>query len=248
MNKISVIIPYYKKIKFFEQSLNSVLNQTYKNFEVIVIYDDKNIKDLYKIKLILKKKQKKIKLIINNKNLGAGPSRNKAAKLAVGKYLAFIDSDDLWMPNKLKSQLQFMKERNLKISHTSYLIIDEKKKIIGKRYAKDEQTYFSLINSCDIGLSTVLIEKKLFLNNQFSTNKTKEDYATWLKISKKIPIYGLNEYLVLWRKTKNSLSSNNYQKLYDAFDIYYRKENFSFFKSLFCVINLSLTFLVKKYL
>ena len=141
-----------------------------------------------------------------------------------------------------------MKEQNLKISHTSYLIINEKKKIIGKRPAKYKQTYLSLINSCDIGLSTVLIEKKLFLKNQFSLNKTKEDYATWLKISKKIPIYGLNKYLVLWRKTKNSLSSNYYQKLYDAFNIYYRKENFSFFKSLFCVVNLSLNFLVKKYL
>ena len=141
-----------------------------------------------------------------------------------------------------------MKKLNIKISHTSYFIINENNKIVERRKAKLSQNYNDLLNSCDIGLSSVIIEKKLFLKNKFSSNKTKEDYAAWLKISKKIPIYGIKKYLLFWRKTKNSLSSNIYQKIIDAFDIYYNKEKFGLIKSIYSVIKLSCNFLVKKYL
>ena len=247
MDKISVIIPYHKKISFIKKSLNSVLNQTYPNKEIIIIFDDDNQEELKKIKSLIKRKQR-IKLIVNSRNLGAGLSRNKAAKVAKGKYLAFLDADDFWKNNKLSYQISIMKKLNIKISHTSYYIINENNKIIEKRKAKLSQTYNDLLNSCDIGLSSVIIEKKLFLKNKFSSNKTKEDYAAWLKISKKIPIFGIKKYLLFWRKTKNSLSSNIYQKIIDAFDIYYNKEKFSLIKSLYSVIKLSFNFLVKKYL
>ena len=247
MDKISVIIPYHKKISFIKKSLNSVLNQTYQNKEIIIIFDDNNQEELKKIRLFIKNK-KKIKLIINSKNLGAGLSRNKAAKVAEGKYLAFLDADDFWKNNKLSYQISIMKKLNIKISHTSYYIVNENNKIVERRKAKLSQTYNDLLNSCDIGLSSVIIEKKLFLKNKFSSNKTKEDYAAWLKISKKIPIYGIKKYLLFWRKTKNSLSSNIYQKIVDAFDIYYNKEKFGLIKSIYSVIKLSFNFLVKKYL
>tara|TARA_B100000963_G_C22589185_1_gene654638 strand:- start:36 stop:794 length:759 start_codon:yes stop_codon:yes gene_type:complete len=246
INKISVIIPCYNNFIFFEQCINSVINQTYKNIEIIVIFDAGNKKDLRNCLLNLKKKQKKIKLIINSKNIGAGLSRNKAAKFAKGKYIAFLDSDDIWKQNKLKHQLAFMKKRKLKISHTSYYIIDDNNMKIGSQIAKYKQTYYDLLNSCDIGLSSLMIEKNLFLKNKFTSNKTKEDYASWLKIAKKIDIYGLNEHLLLWRKTKNSLSSNTTQKIKDAFDIYFRKERFNFFSSVYKVIILSLNYFIKR--
>lgn len=245
-NKISVIIPCYKNFIFFERCIISVINQTYKNIEIIVIFDDNNKKELKNLKSILKKRQKRIKLIINSKNIGAGLSRNKAAKSAKGKYIAFLDSDDLWTRNKLKHQLAFMKKRKIKISHTSYYIIDENNKKIGSQIAKHKQTYFDLLKSCDIGLSSLMIEKNFFLKNKFSSNKTKEDYASWLKIAKKIPIYGLNEHLLLWRKSKNSLSSNTIQKLIDAFDIYFRKEKFNFLNSIYRVTILSLNYFIKR--
>ena len=245
-DKISIVIPYFRKIDFIEQTLQSVFNQSYKNYELIIIYDDIDKFDLSKLKLILKKNKKKIKLIINSKNLGAGLSRNKGAMFAKGKYIAFLDSDDLWKKNKLKTQLKFMKKNNLKISHTSYYVINENNDIKGSRKAKYKLNYNDLIKSCDIGLSSVIIDKNLFLKNKFSSNETKEDYVAWLKISKKMPIYGLNKYLMLWRKTEGSLSSNTMQKLFDAYDVYKNKEKMSFFKALLSVMNLSINYLKKR--
>jgi teichuronic acid biosynthesis glycosyltransferase TuaG len=249
MKKISVsaIMPYYKKKLFFKEALNSYYNQRLKNKELIIVYDDDDKVELQYIKKIIKN-FKNIKLLINKKNIGAGRSRNKAAKIARGKYLAFLDADDIWKTNKTNLQLNFMKNNNLQISHTSYSIINENKNIIGHREAKYCQTYQNLLNSCDIGLSSVIIEKNLFLKNQFSKNKTKEDYAAWLKISKKMNIYGLKKNLLLWRKTKNSLSANITQKLKDAIDIYYNKQKFNIFQSIYRVIKLSFNFLIKKYL
>ena len=245
LDLVSIIITYYRKRDYFYSSLKSALKQTYKQIEIIVVYDDDNRDYLVEIKKIIKKTNK-VKILINSKNIGAGASRNKAARIARGKYLAFLDADDLWKSNKLKSQLEFMKKKNIKISHTSYYIIDENNLKIGSQIAKNRQTYNDLLDSCDIGLSSLIIEKNLFLKNKFTLNKTKEDYASWLKISKKMPIYGLNKHLLLWRKTKNSLSSNTIQKLIDAFDIYYRKERLNFLNSIFRVIILSLNFFIKR--
>ena len=119
MALVSVIIPYYKKKKYIWNTVKSVLNQTYKKFEIIIVYDDDEKKDLYLIKEI-KKKDKRIKLIINKKNIGAGQSRNKGIKLSKGKYIAFIDSDDLWKKNKLLEQIKVMEKKKYK--NISYFI------------------------------------------------------------------------------------------------------------------------------
>ena len=244
MPYVSVIIPYYKKLDYLKKTLASINNQTYRNYEIIIVYDDEKKDELKKI-FQLTKNKKKIKIIINKKNLGAGKSRNKGANLARGKYLAFIDADDIWKKNKIRDQIKFMKNNKLKISHTSYSIINEKGQKLSKRDIKYKLSYKDLIKSCDIGLSTVIISKKLFLQHRFSTNKTKEDYSLWLRISKKNNIYGLRKELMLWRKTSNSLSSNILQKFYDAFDIYFNQEKFNFTTSVFKVLILSLNFLKK---
>ena len=112
MNLISIIIPYFKKKRYIEQTLRSIFKQKYKNYEILIVYDDEDRKDLTLL-MNLKKKNNRIKLIVNKKNIGAGMSRNKAIKLAKGKYIAFLDSDDLWHPYKLKKQLDFMiKKKN----------------------------------------------------------------------------------------------------------------------------------------
>ena len=99
MSLISIIIPYYKKKEFLKKSLSSVLEQTYKNFEIIIIYDDEDQRDLFFLRTLIKR-HKRIRLIINKKNLGAGLSRNKAIKMSKGKYIAFLDADDIWEKKK----------------------------------------------------------------------------------------------------------------------------------------------------
>ena len=245
-NRISIIIPYYKKKKYFQETIKSILNQTYQNYEVIVIYDDTCLDELEFVKNNLKKIKVK-KLIINNKNYGAGLSRNRGISKARGIYIAFCDADDVWKKNKLDTQLKFMLKNNLEISHTNYFIINENSKIIGKFNVSKRLSYKNLLKSCDIGLSTIILNKNFFYNNKFSKLKTKEDYLLWLKITKKIKfIYGLNQYLSSWRENKNSLSSAIIQKILDAYRVYRLHLNYSFIFSILFTLRLIIYAIIKK--
>ena len=244
MRLISIIIPYYKKKKYIEQTLRSILSQKYKNFEILIVYDDIDKEDLYSIKS-LKKKDNRIKLFINSKNIGAGMSRNKAIKLSKGSYIAFIDADDLWHPNKLKTQVNYMIKKKILISHTSYNIIDRNNKKIGFRKAKKIE-HTDLLKSCDIGLSTVMIKKELLKKNFFAKLKTKEDYVLWLSLSKKkYKFYPIRKSLTSWRSLDNSLSSSLFQKLFDGYFVYRKFLKQSYFRSLLSLFILSVNYLKK---
>ena len=126
---VSIIIPYFKKKKFIKQTINSIFKQTYKKYEIIIIYDDKDLTDLPYLKKVVKKIKKK-KIVINKKNYGAGISRNIGIKNAHGKFIAFLDADDVWNKNKLKEQIKFMKKKKVNFSYTSYSIVNENNRII----------------------------------------------------------------------------------------------------------------------
>jgi len=245
MDLISVIIPYYKKKEYIISSINSVLNQTYKNLEIIIIYDDLNKEDLNLLKKI-KKKDKRIKIYINKKNLGAGRSRNKGIKLSKGVFVAFLDSDDLWKKNKLKKQIFFMKKNGINASHTSYTIINSNNKIVGSRNAKD-MSYKLLLKSCDIGLSTVVLKKEIITSKiKFANIKTKEDYVLWLKITfNNNKIFALKDNLTKWRKLEDSLSSSKLQKIYDGYLVYRKYMNFNLLKSFGFLMLLSFNYFLK---
>jgi len=245
MELVSVIMPYYKKKAFVERSINSVLRQTYKNHELIIIYDDSNLEDLFFLRKITR--EKKCKILLNKQNLGAGLSRNKGISAARGKYLAFIDADDTWSIRKLEKQIAFMRRKNLDVTHTSYKILNNRGEFLGFRKAKD-LVYKNLLKSCDIGLSTVILKKKILLDNslKFTDLRTKEDYLLWLKISKlETKFYGLKNVLTIRKEVKNSLSSSTFQKIKDSYLVYNKYMNFSFSKSLFLVFQLSLFYLWK---
>ena len=238
-------MPYYKKELYVSESIQSILEQSYTNFELILVNDDTENKDfINKISNF----DQRIRLIHNDKNLGAGLSRNKAIALSKGEYIAFCDSDDLWKKNKLELQLNFMKKFNLNFSFTSYDIIDENNKLIKIRKAPSFVDFKKLRNSCDIGLSTIIAKKNIFRDNkyQFSNLKTKEDYVLWLKFAQDgIEMKGFDQNLSSWRKTKNSLSSSIFQKLIDGYRVYREHLGYGIFKSLFYLIILSINFVLK---
>jgi len=246
MDLVSVIIPYYKKRNFISETIESVLKQSYKNFEILIIYDDNSDTDFSFIKEI-KKKDSRIAIIKNINKLGAGISRNIGISKSKGSYIAFLDADDTWHIDKLDKQINFMKKHNYSVTHTSYSIINENKDVIDKRIARDFLKIEDLLKSCDIGTSTVVLQKNL-LNKEiaFASLATKEDFVLWLRLLKKdIKIYALNENLALWTKSKYSLSSSTLQKLIDGFKVYNKYMKFNFVKSLYYLICLSINFLKK---
>ncbi len=246
MDLVSIIIPYYKKREYITSTLNSVLKQTYKNLEIIIIYDDQDKEDLELMKKLIKL-DKRIILIINKKSLGAGLSRNYGIKKCKGKYVSFIDADDIWKKKKLELQIAFMKKKNFLISHTNYETIDKENNVINLKTARNFNNVNDLIKSCDIGLSSVVVNKKILTKGCLFVNlKTKEDFVLWLRILKKnIKIGGLQKNLMCWRKLDNSLSSSVLRKIKDGYFVYNKFMKFNFLKSLYFLFLLSLNSLFK---
>jgi len=246
MKLVSIIIPYFKKKKYIADTINSILNQTYKNFEIIIVYDDPEKKDLEYIKKLIST-DNRIKLIVNEKNLGAGISRNIGIDISAGTFIAFIDADDMWERTKLEEQIKFMESQNINFCHTTYKIINEKNQFLSSRKARNFFNINDLAKSCDIGLSTVLLKREILGSNKFPNLKTKEDFVLWLKlISNSIKIYGLDKELTRWRKARNSLSSSSFQKIVDAYKVYNIYMKYNMIKSIYYLICLSINFLKKK--
>lgn len=244
---VSVIMPYFRKRRFIDKSINSILNQSYANYEIIIIYDDENLDDFFYLKKI-KKKNDRITLLKNDVNKGAGYSRNLGIENSKGDFVAFLDCDDVWKNNKLEYQINFMKKNNVDISFTAYDIINHQDEVIGERTAKKILNFKDLIKSCDIGLSTVIIKRCLLTEDyKFASLKTKEDYILWLKLAKNDNnFYGIDQKLSQWRKLDNSLSSNSFQKISDAYRVYNKYMNYSKIFSVICLLRLSFNYFLKK--
>ena len=245
-NLVSVIMPYYNKRNYFLDSINSALNQTYTNLEIIIIYDDQEKNDLQYIESCVEK-DSRVKIILNDKNRGVAFSRNKAMSIAQGEYLAFLDCDDYWEIRKIEIQMKLMLVNSYDFSYTTYQVINSNGKIIGKIKAQEKLEYSELLKSCNIGLSSVILKRKLLSDTKFPELKTKEDFVLWLSLAKKsVGLFGLDKTLMYWRRTPNSLSDSILQKLKDAFKVYYLYEKKNFFYSIYCVIRLSTYALFKK--
>ena len=244
MKKISVIIPTLNSSKTIKKTLNSLKFQNYKNFEIIIL-DSFSLDGT--INIINSYKFKNIKIFRISKQKTLAQIRYFGILKSTGSYIAFLDCDDIWHKNKLTKQLDFMKKKKILFSFTSYKIINEEGKILSARNAAPVIQHHELLKSCDVSLSSVMLSKSLINKKcQFASLKTKEDYVLWLKITKyKTNLYGLNEFLLFWRKTKNSLSSNTKQKLIDGFRVYNQYMGFNFIKSFYYLILLSINYIKK---
>lgn len=244
---VTVIIPYFKKKNYIKDTLISIIEQSHKNLEIIIINDADHESQSYLERL--KNLDKRIILLKNDNHLGVGFSRNRAIKISSGEYLAFCDADDLWNKFKIERQIYFMNSLNAKFSYTSFYIIDAFDKIIGERKARPYTKFNNLIKSCDIGLSTVIIKKKIIdiYKIYFPNIKTKEDYIFWLELAKQgVEMIGLDQKLSSWRKLDNSLSSSISQKILDGYKVYRYYMKFNTMKSIFYLLILSFNKLLKR--
>ncbi len=243
---ISIIIPFYNQDIYFDSCIDSALAQTYANTEIIIINDgsDKIFDD--RLEKIQSKYPDKIK-ILKQENKGAGAARNLGIENSKGEYIAFLDSDDVWLPNKLEHQMTILKKNKIDFIHSSYLIVNDENRFIGKFISKN-LNYKKLIKSCDIGLSTVLIKSDLIKKHLFATISTKEDYVCWLSVVKEInTLFGDQKEVMIYRDKKNSLSSGIKIKFINAFKVYYKYEKKSLIFSLFYTLLLSVNWVFKTY-
>ncbi len=227
----SIIIPCYNSEKTIAETLNSVINQEYKDFEVIIIDDCSddntiNIINTYKSKLA------SLTIIANEKNIGVAKSRNKGFALAKGKYIALLDSDDLWSINKLLLQKKCIETTNCDICCTSYNFIDVNSIPTNKNYLiKNNISYNSLLKENCIGCSTVVINSKLLNDSSMNSDYAHEDYSLWLKLAKSgATFFAIETVLMHYRVSENSRSHNKITAAINRFKIYRFQEKLNIFK------------------
>ena len=239
---IDIILPNYNSSKYLKQTINSVIMQTYQNWQLIIIDDCSDKKTLN----LLKKfdKHRKIKIYYQKKNNGAGFCRNLGMKKSKSPYIAFIDSDDIWNKNKLEKQINFMKKNQYSFSYTYYETFGEKKKIIKPPLSF---SYESFIKNTSIGTSTMMIERKKLKNIKFTNSKICEDYYFKCKLLKKVNFaFCLNKFLTRYRIRNDSMQSNNIKNIFWIWKINKDFNKLGFLNNLFSVINISINS-IKKY-
>jgi len=242
---VSIIIPYYQCKDYISKSVNSVINQTYKNWELIII-DDENTKSSESLLNKIKSKHNNIKIFYTKANVGVGLARNLGIKKSKGTFVAFLDSDDYWHKNKLNKQIIFLKKNNADICYTGYSAFYNNK-ISYKPITPSFINYENFLKECPVCCSSVLIKKKILQKFKFKNYKNKEDYELWLRMAKKNIFFGLKEYLTFYRIRKGSLSSFHLTKLINAFNIYKEQFGFKFFFISFCVARLYINALKKRF-
>lgn len=235
---VSIITPSYNTVQFVEETVRSIQAQTYRNWELLIVDDASKDGSVERIERIAAK-DSRIRFETLSENRGPAYARNTAIRKARGRYIAFLDSDDLWLPEKLERQVRFMKEQQIAFSYTQYQKIDEQgNRMGGVIPIPDAITYSDLLLSCVIGCLTVILDIKR-LGKYYMPNIPKgQDYGLWLAILRDGHMaYGFQENLALYRIRKNSISRNKLKKAYYQWRIYRQVEKLSMRKSLFLMAN-----------
>ncbi len=237
MDKVSIILPLYNCEKYVGQTIESVLRQDYKNWELIIVNDASTDRSLEKVNEYAQK-DSRIKIYSLKNNQGAGPARNEAIQYATGRYLAFIDADDLWAKNKLSSQIFFMRKHDAGLSHTAFACLTEDGQVRGrgqvnvdecidiKRYMKTSQ----------IGMSTVMIDREKIKDICFPNDRELcEDARLWMQYLRRgEKFYGLNKILLLYRLRSNQLSRHKHIMAWFAFKRFMSEKSISPFERISC--------------
>ncbi len=231
---VSVIMPCYNMEDFVADSIASVQRQSYPHWELLIV-DDASTDGTVKTVKKLAEQDEKIHFVVKNEHSGIADTRNQCISMAQGHYLAFLDADDIWHPEKIETQLRFMTDHRAGFTYTTYDWIDEEghtlNKFINTIGNLDYKTY---LRNTIIGCSTVMVDTDIVGQVVVPNFRTSEDTATWLDILKKGHLaYAIDEPLVSYRIRRRSASSNKLKASADLWKVYRENEKLPFFKALY---------------
>lgn len=232
---VSVITPVYNCERYLDDTVRSVLAQTYQHWELLLIIDVKNSDHSLEKALAWGQQDSRIKILQSPENLGVANNRNIGIKSANGDLIAFLDADDLWLPQKLERQIDFMVKKNADFcSHTYQQIQEDGSLLPIIRRCRENATREDLLKSNDIGCLTVMIKSSLIKQFSFKSNQAHEDYVLWLEILEKTSIaYGLDEVLGYYRVLPQSRSADKKKAALDRWHIYRRVLRLSLTSSIY---------------
>lgn len=244
---VSIITPVHNAYSLIEETIQSILNQTFTDWELILIDDYSSDMGIH----ILNKYEEldpRIHLFENPKNMGAAISRNKGIEMAKGRFIAFLDSDDLWEPNKLELQVKFMLENKHAFSFTGYHKF-RGKTIVGQHFVPARVTHEELLKTCSIGCLTAMYDTDQLGKVFMPIISKRQDFALWLKILKMIPYaYGINQPLARYRLRGDSISGNKFKAARYQWKVYRDFENLNLFKSCYYFAHYAFFGVIKTYL
>ncbi|WP_068596085.1 glycosyltransferase family 2 protein [Vaginella massiliensis] len=235
MALVSIITPVYNSAAFIKQTYESISAQTVTDWEWLVV-DDCSTDD--SVKIIKSIADDRIKLIVLNHNSGASEARNQGLKQVEGRYITFIDSDDLWKEDFLEKSINYLQQHNEALVYSNYeRVNDELVKILPDFEAVDYVDFKRLLYNCPIPMLTALYDKEKVGLVKIPDVPLREDHAMWLDIMRRIPhARALNEALGIYRIRDNSVSRNKIKIAFKQFDVYYRYLNLNVFSSVFYTI------------
>ena len=218
--RVSVITPVYNAARFIKATIESAVAQTYNDIEIILV-DDCSNDNSAEIIAELQIKHPGIIYYKQETNQGAAVARNTALQLATGRYVAFLDSDDIWLPEKIERQLRLMKETGCPFCYAAIDFMDEEGHVFkGKRNIRETCDYQYLLRNTSIATSTVIVDRKVMGGFQMPLRRGGQDYATWLMLLRSGTIaHGINEVLTHYRISSNSLSSNKLKSIKQVWQI-----------------------------
>ncbi len=231
---ITIITPSYNSQNFIQQTIDSIVSQTYKNWELILV-DDASTDSTIEIINKNISSNSNIILIRNESNQGAGVTRNKGINAAKGDYITFLDADDLWKPEKLETQINCMINNKIDVCFSSYDLIDEKGNMLNKRVvALPKLTYKKLLKSNYVGNLTGIYNCKTLGKIQSTKLRKRQDWILWLEALKRSnkPAIGIQKPLAYYRVRKNSMSANKFNLLKYNYMVYRKGLGYSTIKSI----------------
>lgn len=245
--KVTIITPSYNSNRFIKNTIESVLKQTYTEWEMLIVDDcssDNSVEIINEFVTI----DSRIKLIINTENKGAAESRNVAIRQATGRFIAFLDSDDLWYPNKLEKHLEFMLRNDYEFTFSAYDLITESGDALNKVINVPPRiSYNGYLRNTIIGCLTVVIDRDKVGYFEMPLIRSSHDMALWLLILKRgFKAYGLSECLATYRLVSNSNSAKKVKAAKDVWKVYREFEHLSIIKSAFCFLGYAVNGVLKR--